>query len=128
MNPKGEICVEYFNYRVEFQMRGAGHIHGTLWINWLELEKNNNKEFDVKTVTEAFGNIKDEKFGNKAHKEQFDEPKNKLNPKDKPKSQFDKEHEALAAFIDKYCTCSLKDPRTRDIVRSVNMHPQRLVI
>jgi hypothetical protein len=40
MNPKGDMCVQYYNYRVEFQMRGAGHIHGTLWIDWKELRKN----------------------------------------------------------------------------------------
>ena len=34
MNINGQMCVEYYNYRVEFQMRGAGHIHGTLWIDW----------------------------------------------------------------------------------------------
>ena len=36
MNPKGDMCVEYYNYRVEFQMRGAGHIHGTLWLDWIK--------------------------------------------------------------------------------------------
>ena len=33
------MCVKYFNYRVEFQLRGAGHIHGVLWINVDQMEK-----------------------------------------------------------------------------------------
>ena len=39
MNNYGDMCVEYYNYRVEFQMRGAGHIHGTLWLDWVKLKK-----------------------------------------------------------------------------------------
>ena len=30
MNKFNEMHIEYYNYRVEFQMRGAGHIHGAL--------------------------------------------------------------------------------------------------
>ena len=78
--------------------------------------------FNVKTVTEAFKNIKDEIFGSEFHKSELEEPESKSYQNGEPKSKFDKEHEALVAFIDKFCTCSLKDPRTRDIVRTVNMH------
>ena len=45
MNPKGDMCVEYYNYRVEFQMRGAGHIQGTLWIDWQKLERGDDNNF-----------------------------------------------------------------------------------
>ena len=38
MNKEGEMCAEFYNYRVEFQLRGAGHIHGTLWIDWDRLQ------------------------------------------------------------------------------------------
>ena len=31
MGKNSPMCVEFYNYRVEFQMRGAGHIHGILW-------------------------------------------------------------------------------------------------
>ena len=121
MNPEGEMCVEYYNYRVEFQMRGAGHIHGTLWIDWEQMKKHmerrKDNSFKVELVEKAFTNIKDEKFGTKEHKKEFEIPKENGHT-----SEFNEEHDALAAFIDKFCTCSLKDPRTRDIVRSVNMH------
>ena len=33
MSKESEMCVEYYNYRVEFALRGAGHIHGVLWVD-----------------------------------------------------------------------------------------------
>ena len=39
MNEKGDMYAEYYSYRVEFQLRGAGHIHGTIWINWDLMEE-----------------------------------------------------------------------------------------
>ena len=27
------MYIKFYNYRVEFQMRGAGHIHGVLWVD-----------------------------------------------------------------------------------------------
>ena len=73
MNKYGNMCVKYYNYRVEFQMRGAGHIHGTLWLDWVELRKNMDKDTKVgeenmiDLVTQGFKNIKDETFGNESH-------------------------------------------------------------
>ena len=86
----------------------------------LEREQENN--FDVSLVKRAFANIKDEKFGSEVHRKNPDEPEECATESVNGKSLFDREHEALAAFIDKFCTCTLKDPRTRDIVKSVNMH------
>ena len=39
MDPSNPMSVRYFTYKVEFQARGAGHVHGTLWLNLLDLEK-----------------------------------------------------------------------------------------
>ena len=36
-NPK--LNAQFFNYRVEFQMRGAAHVHGVLWLKMREVEK-----------------------------------------------------------------------------------------
>ena len=33
MNKESPFSVKYYNYRVEFQLRGAAHIHGTIWID-----------------------------------------------------------------------------------------------
>ena len=30
--------VEYYNYRAEFQLRGAGHIHGVVWVDFKEMK------------------------------------------------------------------------------------------
>ena len=32
------MCVSKFTYKTEFQNRGAGHIHGTLWVNMSKIE------------------------------------------------------------------------------------------
>ena len=33
------LSVKYYSYKVEFQARGAAHIHGILWLNMFRLEK-----------------------------------------------------------------------------------------
>jgi hypothetical protein len=33
------MMVEYFSYKTEFQERGAGHIHGVLWVKLYKIEK-----------------------------------------------------------------------------------------
>ena len=32
------MCVSYYTYKVEFQDRGAGHIHGTMWLRLDDLQ------------------------------------------------------------------------------------------
>ena len=39
LSKKSKMPVQYYNYRVEFQMRGAGHIHGVLWLDLDHLSK-----------------------------------------------------------------------------------------
>merc|ERR1719282_28291 len=38
MSKKNPMSVKYFTYRIEFQARGAGHAHGTLWLDLPRLE------------------------------------------------------------------------------------------
>ena len=33
------MMVEYYSYKTEFQDRGAGHIHGVLWIKLHKIEE-----------------------------------------------------------------------------------------
>jgi hypothetical protein len=75
-------------------------------------EKIKNKEYDVnetildvENIKKAFANIKDEKLGMKGNEEE-------------DAAQI----KALSEYIDKFISCSLKDPSTEHIVRSVNMH------
>ena len=34
MSKGSPMCVKNFNYKVEFALRGAAHIHGVLWLDW----------------------------------------------------------------------------------------------
>ena len=136
LNKNGPFNVQHYNYRVEFQLRGAAHIHGTLWIDFERLilpmnrlvpEENkkiqerkakypNDKliqsieEKEIKTAEtyyELFKKIKDEEFGMELQENKDD----------------DKKHlKALVEFTDWFATCSLKDPSTRQIVLDVNQH------
>ena len=73
------MCVKYFNYRVEFQLRGAGHIHGVLWINVDQMEKM------LPGITLALTSLR-------LH-EQLSE----------------KQCDLLADFVDKFTCCSLQN-------------------
>ena len=39
MGHNNPMQVEYYTYKVEFQDRGAGHVHGTLWLKLEMIEK-----------------------------------------------------------------------------------------
>ena len=73
------MCVKYFNYRVEFQLRGAGHIHGVLWINVDQMEKM------IPGITSAITSLR-------LH-EQLSE----------------KQCDILADFVDRFTCCSLQN-------------------
>jgi len=38
MDKSSPMKTQFYNYRVEFQMRGAAHIHGVLWVDLSQLE------------------------------------------------------------------------------------------
>ena len=42
------MSTEFYHYRVEFQTRGAGHIHGVLWIDLQKVEEDLTKEGLIK--------------------------------------------------------------------------------
>ena len=74
------MSVEYYTYKVEFQERGAGHIHGTLWLNLkrlehlerlengqltekqLDLDVDETMDLPLKNIASAFKKIKIIKF------------------------------------------------------------------
>ena len=93
MSSGNPMAIKYYSYKVEFAMRGAGHIHGVLWIDWdsfCAMPKENLKS--------ALDKIKNEE---------------KL-------SEIEKQ--TLADFADLFISCSLKNPLTENIVRAVNIH------
>ena len=89
--------VKHFHYRVEFQLRGAGHIHGVLWTDLEELDK----EFP----------------GLKSSMAKLRLSSSNLNEEDKA---------VLSKFVDKFIKCSLDedeyDDDFIDIVNSVQKH------
>ena len=55
MNKQSPFSVKYYSYRVEFQLRGAAHIHGTIWVDFekyfeREIEKESNGELTYKQL------------------------------------------------------------------------------
>ena len=77
-------------------MRGAGHIHGVIWVDWDKFSVLPQR--DIENIKSALEKIKEEEVLSESEKQ------------------------ALADFADLFISCSLKDPRTEKIVRSVNMH------
>ena len=97
MNKFNEMNIEYYNYRVEFQMRGAGHIHGALWIDFESFVKDprNSNMPNIKEALDAIG---------------------------REEILSEQEKQVICKFADKFITCTLKDPSTKDIVQAVNIH------
>ena len=53
MNKDSPFSVKYYSYRVEFQLRGAAHIHGTIWVDFekyfeKQIEEESNGERKIK--------------------------------------------------------------------------------
>ena len=83
--------------QVEFQARGSPHVHGTLWIDWKAMAKQNGN-FKTNLIKASFDKIKNE---------------NTLTCD---------EEDALTSFIDKNITCDIYNPLTEELVKKVNMH------
>jgi hypothetical protein len=79
MKKSSPMHVNFYNYRVEFQLRGAGHIHGVLWLD-LEALKS-----EFPNLQKAFSNLQ---FG---------------------KDLSNLLENELINFADKFITCSLEN-------------------
>ena len=99
--------VKYVSYRVEFQGRGAAHIHGTLWLNLRKIEESEpfkqlNMNPATKHLSEAFRKLRDDLRLNSAEKD------------------------AIVMLTDQFITCSLNPAIvSEDVVRialEVNCH------
>ena len=128
MSKGNPMCIKYNSYKVEFALRGAGHIHGVLWIDWESFsfprESQDQRYRDCADETTNESSLddkkeKDKKDGKKYKKhtliDAFEKIRNEetLEPNEK---------EIIAQFADLFITCSLKDPRTRKIVEEVQIH------
>ncbi len=123
-----KMPVLYYNYRVEFQLRGAGHIHGTLWLDLEKLSKvidignpegreamdeeeddKEDRNSNPNKLQEIFDKIKDEKLG--VYHETCEDNCEKCT-----------DLATLAWFADRFTTCTLKDPSTRCLAKDVQQH------
>ena len=85
--------IKHLSYKVEFQGRGAGHIHGVLWTNLSMFEKEDgDKEAEFKYLTNSFRKLRD------------NEDLNGI------------EIGELERFVDKFITCSLNPDKLNKLV------------
>ena len=92
MADNSPMSTQFYHYRVEFQMRGAGHIHGVLWVDLPKLEKKFPGLQGVMSKLKASSTLNKE------------------------------EREITANFVDAFVTCSLDIDALTDIVREVQKH------
>ena len=109
--------VRNYTYKVEFHDRGAGHVHGTLWLRLDKIEKLIKKADG--TVRERIEGDNDDEavfsgLGKAFKKFRHDVKLNK------------KEESAVRHFIDEYTTVSIHEPtvgrEVAKIVQEVNKH------
>ena len=82
----------FYNYRVEFQLRGAPHVHGVLWVDYKEMEK------VVPGITDSMSSLRNQR---RLTKEQC---------------------RIVATFVNKFTSCSLSNQQVADKVQEVQIH------
>ena len=96
------MSVKHISYRVEFQGRGAAHIHGTLWLNLKRIEQLPEFEGIDKHLSSAFKKLRDDLKLNEAEKR------------------------AIVKLTDTFVTCSLNTAtageKAVEIALEVNCH------
>ena len=92
MAESSPMHTKFYHYRVEFQMRGAGHIHGVLWVDLPKLEENFPGLLNVMSKLKTSCTLNSE------------------------------EKDVAAKFVDAFVTCSLDIDAITDIVKEVQEH------
>ena len=95
MSKFSQLPISYYNYRIEWQARGAAHCHGALWVDFKQFSKQNPGFENLEAAIENMTN-------------------------DKVLSED--EEDLITSFADMTSSVSLKDPATADIVGEVNRH------
>ena len=145
MNKESPFSVKYYSYRVEFQLRGAAHIHGTIWVDFekyfekqIEEESNGADKYKIPEKTKNVNKIKEVERRNEEIKKHNENLKTKINKKvnimnkvfEKLRNEeLDDESEEnriliteLKKFADRWISVSLKNPRTKHLVDVLNRH------
>ena len=100
MNKYGPMQVIHHSWRIEFQLRGAAHCHGVLWVDMdAYLAKNEMATANEKLhLQKAYENLMRDIL---------------------PTGE---EESAVVQYVDQFVTCSLQEPISRDIALQVNNH------
>ena len=114
------MCVQFYSYRVEFQERGPGHIHGVLWCNLMKMERLVLKEGKLKIQDNAH---EDEDEDEECPLEGLSAVFMKLRTDEEMNQE---ERKILSTFIDNFITVSI-NPKVvgEDVARcaqEVNKH------
>ena len=101
MGTNNPMQVEYYTYKVEFQDRGAGHIHGTLWLRLGTMERLRRAD-DGELI---LGNDDDEQFHEMPFRGIEEAFKKMKNNEELLKSDL----EALKNFVDEFMSVSTNE-------------------
>ena len=145
MNPCNGLPVKYYSYRVEFQLRGAAHIHGTIWVDfekyfqhqiWEEtgrqiLDQKKTKSKKAKKIKAIFEqnvliDLGNEEIINERNRrvkvmlEIFDQLRNQTfgSGEDTTEEMF----AMLINFANKWISVSLKNTKTRQLCLDLQSH------
>ena len=96
MSKTAPLSINNYNYRIEFQFRGAPHAHGVLWINWEKMS-----------------------YLSQSDKQCFIEAKNLIRHSQKLQLHH---KQAMEKVADLTISVSLRNPAVIDIVKEVQVH------
>ena len=116
--------VRHITYRVEFQGRGAGHIHGVMWVDLEEINKEMKEE-----LREEIDKLATEIDENGVVENRYDCETVLIDAYEnlrKSKKLTNAERRSLELFADKFCKCSLNEnevgEKVAKIAEDVNEH------
>ena len=98
MNKCGPMHVSYHSWRIEFQLRGAAHCHGVLWIDMESYLAKEATDIEKMYLQPAYEKLIHDIIPNSD------------------------EEEAVVTYVDRFVTCSIQEPISRDIALEVNHH------
>ena len=101
MGKNNPDCITYWSDKMEFQGRGAGHIHGVAWCDLKKVSKLIEKEREVGVILKFRDTDKAEEDSNSSHLENAYRNLRESNPLKK------EEEDALIDFVDRSVTCTL---------------------
>ena len=96
MSKHALLLIDHYNYRIEFQFRGAPHAHGVLWVDWDK-------------VTQI----------PQQHVENFKQAKTLIRSNSKLSDQH---KDSMARIADHAISVSLRDTSVSEIVKEVQVH------